>query len=94
MELSKQERKLTLVGSKPPDQSVSDFCKEHQITQATFYYWQKKHRQQEPEQDAVGFAAVEVEMTKGSLVATVQLPGGALITLYHPEALCYIQALL
>jgi len=94
MELSKQERMLTLVGSKSLDQSVSDFCTEHQINPATFYYWQKKHRQQEPEQGAVGFAAVEVDVAKGNPVATVQLSGGAMITLYHPEALSYIQALL
>ena len=94
MQLSKQERMLTLVGSKSPDQSVSNFCAEHQITPATFYYWQKRHRQQDPEQGAGGFAAVEVEMAMGSPVATVQLPGGALITFYHPEALSYIQALL
>ena len=94
MQLSKQERMLALVGSKSADQSVSDFCAEHQITPATFYYWQKKHRQQEPMQDGEGFATVEVEVAKDSPVATVQLPGGALITLYHPEALSYIQALL
>ncbi|MDR3712341.1 MAG: hypothetical protein P4L51_05960 [Puia sp.] len=94
MQLSKQERMLTLVGSKSPEKSVSDFCAEHQITQATFYYWQKKQRQQDPEQDVAGFDAIEVEMAKGSPVATVELPGGALITFYHPEALSYIQALL
>jgi transposase-like protein len=94
MESSKQERMLTLVGSKSADQSVSDFCTEHQISSASFYYWQKKYRQGEPGKDAEGFAAIELEVPAGSAVATVQLPGGALITLYHVEAFSYIQPLL
>ena len=60
---------------------------------ACFYYWQKKYRELHPEEPA-RFAAVEVSGPVSTPVATVQLPGGALITLFHPEALSYIQPLL
>ncbi len=94
MESSKQERMFALLESKDTDQSVSDFCKEQGIKDASFYYWQKKYREMNPEEETSEFAAVEVTGPTGSPVATVQLPGGALITLFHPEAFSYIQPLL
>jgi hypothetical protein len=47
-----------------------------------------------PDEEAAGFGAVEIAGPLGNPVATVQLPGGALITLFHPEAFSYIQSLL
>jgi transposase-like protein len=94
MQSSKQERMFALLQSRHPDQSVSSFCKEQGIKEASFYYWQKKHREMHPGEEAEGFVAVEIIGPAGSPVATVQLPGGALITLYHAEAFSYIQPLL
>lgn len=94
MESSKQERMFALLALRESDQSVSSFCQEQGIKEASFYYWQKKYREMNPEEEAAGFAALEVRGTAGNPVATVQLPGGALITLYHAEAFCYIQPLL
>jgi Transposase len=94
MESSKQERMFALLESKDSDQSVSDFCKEQGIKDASFYYWQKKFRGMNSEEQAVGFSAVDVTGAAGNPVATVQLPGGALITLFHAEAFSYIQPLL
>jgi len=94
MQSSKQERMFALLASRDSDQSVSGFCKEQGIKEASYYYWQKKCREINPEEQPPGFAAVEVTGSVGSPVATVQLPGGALITLFHPEAFSYIQVLL
>lgn len=47
-----------------------------------------------PEEQPAGFAAVEVTGPASNPVATVQLPGGALITLYRAEVFSYIQPLL
>jgi hypothetical protein len=94
MESSKQERMFALIASRDSDQSVSSFCREQRIKEASFYYWQKKYREMNPDEQIAGFAAVEVTGPAGNLVATVQLPGGALITLCHAEAFSYIQPLL
>jgi len=94
MQSSKQERMFSLLESKDSEQSVSSFCKERGIKEASFYYWQKKYREMNPEEQHAGFAAVEVTGPAGNPVATVQLPGGTLITLYHAEAFSYIQPFL
>jgi hypothetical protein len=94
MESSKQEKMFALLESRDSEQSVSDFCKEQGIKEASFYYWQKKYREMNPEDQTGGFATVELPELTGSPVATVRLPGGALITLYHAEAFSYIQPLL
>jgi transposase-like protein len=94
MESSKHERMFALVASRDSDQSVSSFCREQGIKEASFYYWQKKYREMNPDGEPAGFAAVEISGPLGNPVATVQLPGGALITLFHPEAFSYIQPLL
>ena len=94
MESSKQERMFALVASRGPEQSVWTFCQEQGIKESSFYYWQKKYREMNPDEEPAGFAAVELAGPANNAVATVQLPGGALITLFHPEAFSYIQRLL
>jgi hypothetical protein len=94
MESSKQERMFALVASRDSEQSVSSFCQDQGIREASFYYWQKKYREINTDEEPAGFPAVEIAGPLGNPVATVQLPGGALITLFHPEAFSYIQSLL
>jgi len=94
MQSSKQERMFALLESRDSNQSVAGFCKEQGIKEASYYYWQKKYREMNPEEQTTGFTAVEVTGVTGYPVATVQLPGGALITLYQAEAFSYIQPLL
>lgn len=91
---AKQEAMFALLESKDASQNVSVFCKEHHISEASFYYWQKKYREVHGEEAASGFAAVKWTAAAGSPVATVQLLGGAVITLYHVEGLSYLQPLL
>ena len=91
---AKQEEMFALMEQKDSSQSVSDFCQAHNIRAASFYYWQKKYRELTSEEQE-GFAPVELgAVPLGNPVATVQLPGGALITLYHPETLSYIPSFL
>jgi len=94
MESSKQQRMFALLASRDADQSVSSFCQEQGIKEASFYYWQKKYRELNLDEQPAGFAAVELAVPVDSPVATIQLPGGALITLFQPEAFSYIQPLL
>ena len=94
MESSKQQRMFALLASRDSDQSVSGFCKEQGIKEASFYYWQKKYREINSEEQPAGFATVELTGPAGNPVATIQLPGGALITLYYAETFSYIQPLL
>ena len=94
MQSSKQERMFALLELKSSDQDVFSFCAAHNIGTACFYYWQKKYRDLHREEETGGFAAVDLSGSTGNPVATVQLPGGALITLFHPEALSYIQPFL
>jgi hypothetical protein len=91
---AKQEAMFALVESKDPAQNVSSFCKEHQLSEASFYYWHKKYRGDQPEGSTAGFAAVEWNGSAGSPVATVQFSSGTLLTLYHAEAIAYLQPLL
>lgn len=85
---------FALLESKDAGQNVSVFCKDHHISEASFYYWQKKYREVHREETTSGFAAVEWTGTSSSPVATVQLSGGAVITLYNVEGLSYLQPLL
>jgi len=94
MEPSKHERMFALVASRDSDQSVSSFCREQGIKEASFCYWQKKYREMNPDEVPAGFAAVEMAGQLGNPVAMVRLPGGALITLFDPEAFSYILPLL
>ncbi|MBS1605414.1 MAG: hypothetical protein JST42_22310 [Bacteroidetes bacterium] len=94
MESSKQERMFALLASRGSDQSVSSFCQERGIKEASFYYWQKKYREMNPDEQSAGFAAVELTGPVGNPVATIQLPGGALVTLFQPDVFSYIQPLL
>jgi hypothetical protein len=66
MQSSKQERMFALLESRDSDQSVSSFCQEQGIKEASFYYWQKKYREMGPEKQPAGFVAVEVTGPAGN----------------------------
>jgi len=85
---------FALLESKDPSQDVSSFCSTHNLKPASFYYWQKKYRDHHSPEEIAGFTAIELPGSLSNPVATIQLPGGALITLFHAEALSYIQTLL
>lgn len=86
---------FTLVEQKRSDQSVKDFCAANDIGEASYYYWQKKSRMKNDTTGSATFIPIHVSAAAvGSALATIQLPTGSLITVYHPEAFSYIQSLL
>jgi hypothetical protein len=93
MQTINQATMYALLDQKQPHQSVREFCKANGIKEATYYYWLKK-RNQQPPQPEQSFIPIEVSGSANSLLACVQLPGGAQISIYHPEAFSYISALL
>lgn len=95
MASAKQEKMFTLVDQKKADQSVKDFCAANNIGEASYYYWQKKFRtKSDTTSSAEAFIPIQVSAAVGSALATIQLPTGSLITVYHPEVFSYIQSLL
>ncbi|MDP4214524.1 MAG: helix-turn-helix domain-containing protein [Bacteroidota bacterium] len=95
MASAKQEKMFTLVEQKKADESVRDFCAANNIGEASYYYWQKKFRTGSDTTGSATFIPIQVSAAAvGSALATIQLPSGSLITVYHPEAFSYIQSLL
>ena len=89
-----QEKMFGLINQKQSDERVDDFCKSHDIKVATYYYWLKKYRLQQMDSQAKTFIPIQVSSPQGAALASVQLPGGATITVYHPEAFSFIRTLL
>jgi hypothetical protein len=42
MRISNEAAMRELINKKPADQPVKDFCQEHQIGEAKYYYWASK----------------------------------------------------
>ncbi len=95
MASAKQEKMFTLVEEKKADQSVKDFCAANNIGEASYYYWQKKFRTKNDITGSQTSIPIEVSgVCAGPILATIQLPTGGLITVYHPGVFSYIQSLL
>jgi transposase-like protein len=94
MPYTNQEKMFALINEKQPDERVDDFCKRHDIKVATYYYWVKKYRQQQMDTEAKTFIPIQVSTPQGAALASVQLPGGAILTVYHSEAFSFIRTLL
>ncbi|MEI6947332.1 hypothetical protein V9K67_09080 [Paraflavisolibacter sp. H34] len=93
MQTTTQATMYALLDQKQPNQSVREFCKANGIKEASYYYWLKKRKEPTPQPEQ-SFIAIEVSGSANTLLASVQLPGGALISIYHPEAFTYVSALL
>ena len=89
-----QEKMFTLITQKPSDERVEDFCKSHAIKVATYYYWLKKYKRQQRDPEGLAFLPIQVFSSQGAALASVQLTGGTIITVYHPEAFSFIRTLL
>ena len=95
MALATREKMFTLIEQKKRDQSVRDFCTANNIGEASYYYWHKKFMMQNDTAGSAAFIPIKVSApAAGSLLATIQLPTGSLITIYHPDVIAYIQPLL
>ena len=89
-----------LLRRKPPQQTVKDFCREHQLCEATYYNWKRKLSLQDisgsPVRDQSEFIPLQVNglPKQEQLLARITLPGGASMDIYHPIAFTLLQDLL
>lgn len=89
-----QAKMSSLIEQKQPGQSVQGFCEANNIGTASYYYWQKKFRQQGNAAEPA-FIPIQVRTPKGGFaLATIELQSGVMITVYRAEAFSFIQPLL
>ena len=93
MRLSHQQKMFALIGPKQTSQSTKDFCVAKGIGEASYYYWLKKYRQG-VEQPAPAFVPVQIVSGSAAVVASIQMPGGAIISVYDVQVLSFMQAYL
>jgi hypothetical protein len=79
-----------LIRQKLPEQSTKDFCAANGIGEASYYYWQRKCKQPAG-QPPQSFVPVHVNSPSGVVVASIQLPGGAVISVYDVQVLSFMQ---
>ena len=61
------------------NQTQKDFCQEHDIKLATFHYWQKKYRNQNPK-DLSGFIPMVIS-SSDSRTVEIRYPNGVIVQL-------------
>ncbi len=80
-----------LIGQKPQEQSTKDFCAENNIGEASYYYWLKKFRQTSGQTTRQTFVPVQIAPSSGFAIASIQMPGGAIISVYDVQVLSFMQ---
>ena len=91
MRSSHQQNMFDLIRQKPQEQSTKDFCAANGIGEASYYYWLKKYKQNDnpPRQS---FVPVQIGSSSSALVvASIQMPGGAIISVYDVQVLSFMQ---
>jgi hypothetical protein len=83
-----------LIQQKPAEASVKEFCQANNIRVSNYFYWRKKFSQQIGNEPSSGFLPIQVATVSGSALASIQLPGGAVITVFSAEAFSFIHSLL
>jgi hypothetical protein len=74
--------------------SQIDFCKKKSITYATFHYWYKKFRDNEPSEEVVpSFVPVTITDTVVSTFCSVRLLDGIVIDFHSPVSPDYLNQL-
>jgi hypothetical protein len=79
-----------LVRQKPQQQSTKDFCAANGTSEATYYYWLKKYRQNTAPLKQ-SFLPVQISSPSAVVVASIQMPGGAIISVYDVQVLSFMQ---
>jgi len=79
-----------LIRQKPQEQSTKDFCAANGIGEASYYYWLKKFRQRSGNTKPA-FLPVQVLPSSSLPVASIQMPGGAMISVYDVQVLSIMQ---
>ncbi len=81
---------IAFVNKKHPDQITSTFCAANNINEVSYYYWLKKSKQATLDGSA-GFVPVQLSPTDRTLIATIRLPGGSIISVYDIQAISFMQ---
>ena len=89
MQISNEAAMRGLINNKPADQPVKDFCREHQIGEAKYYYWTRKLKRQSipvAGMDSRSFIPIKVNggIEDGLPLARIVLSSGCSITVYNP----------
>jgi hypothetical protein len=79
-----------LVRQKPQEQSTKDFCAANGTSEASYYYWLKKYKQSGGQQTQ-SFVPVQISSPSSVVVASIQMPGGAVINVYDVQVLSFMQ---
>jgi hypothetical protein len=99
MRISNEAAMRELINKKPADQPVKDFCQEHQIGEAKYYYWASKLKRQSipiAGTDNRGFIPLKINggLEEGLPLAKIVLNNGNSITVYSLMALNVLRDLL
>ena len=79
-----------LIWQKQPSQSARDFCAANGIGEASYYYWLKKYKLSAgPSKES--FVPVHISAATSLAVASIQMPGGAIISVYDVQVLSFMQ---
>ena len=84
---------LALLESKRPEQTAKSFCAASGISEATYYYWLKRVRQSN-KAVASDFVPIQCRPYDRLAIATIQMPGGSVISVYDVEVLSFMQPFL
>ena len=79
-----------LIRQKPQEQSTKDFCAANGLGEASYYYWLKKIKQGTG-QSKESFVPVHISAATSLAVASIQMPGGAIISVYDVQVLSFMQ---
>lgn len=76
---------------------VKDFCKDHQLSEGTYYYWRKKllNKSKSTPKNQQGFTMLELgNEGAGSLFCEMTTPSGGRLRFYQPVPASFLQSLL
>jgi hypothetical protein len=93
MQSTNQSKMLALINQKPADKKVRDYCKENEISEAVYFYWRNKINKKHQSPAVSSFIPIQVTNSSGGALASIQLPGGAVINVFSPEVFSFIHAL-
>ena len=87
---------MALINSKPDGQRVKNFCAEKGITETFYYYWRNKLNKSKSDSVSTGFIPVRIKeiSSNGHLLASIDLPGKAVIHVYDATIIAALMHIL
>jgi len=81
---------FAILEKKHLEQTTKEFCAANGISEATYYYWLKKSKQSMKVAGS-NFVPVQLAPTDRIAIATIQMPGGSIVSVYDFEVLSFLQ---